>query len=262
MRSRAFAQTLVTVALTVGGCRFDAPSFEGTSYACEAPDDTCPAGFSCVEGRCVTGGHGGGDGDVVDGPAAAIDAGIDTAPAGTEMRRIEIAFDTTIRSEDPTTNDGAIDLSIDASPRHVALVQLDLTSLPPGTVVLGAILHVTVFDPIETGTYQLYPLTEAWGESTATFEERQPGVPWSNEGISVPTLDANTRLGEFAPRTNGPTILGFNTLAIEGWIDAPATNHGFAIVSTSPDGRGGQIRSRETSVVANRPYMILTIAAP
>lgn len=247
---------LLAVAM-VGGCRFDAPSFDGTSYACEAPDEACPAGFSCVEGRCVTGEQG----PDVDA-ATAIDADVDAAPVRTEMRRIEIAYDTWIRSDAPAQNEGADDLSIDASPRHVALVELALGELAPGTVVFGAEMHVTVFDPIETGTYQLYPLTESWGEMTATFDEREPGVPWSSEGLSVPTLDANARLGEFAPRTNGPATVALDITAIEGWIAAPATNHGFAIVSTSPDGRGGQIRSRETTAAEERPYVLLTVAAP
>jgi hypothetical protein len=258
MRPRAVAQILVTVAVAaVGACRFEEPSFDGTSYACAPPDESCPPGFSCMAGRCMTV-EGAPDVDA----APASDGEVDAGPVRTEMRRIEVAYDTTIRSDAPDTNEGADDLSIDASPRHVALVALALESLPPGTVVFVAKLHVTVFDPIETGTYEIYPLTESWGETTATFEEREPGVPWSTEGLSVPSLDANARLGVFAPRANGPSTVALDITQIEAWIAAPETNHGFAIVSTSPDGRGGEIRSRETAVAAERPYVTLTISSP
>lgn len=234
-------QTLAAAA-AVGGCRFDAPSYEGTSYACEAPDERCPPGFRCVGGRC-------------------IDDAIDAAVA-TRTVRAEVAYDTSIRSDAPTANDGALDfLEMDAAPRRVSLVFVDFTVIATDAQVVGAEFHASVFDPIETGAFQLYPITESWTETAATWEQREPGVPWSG-GLSVPTLDANALLGEAAPRAIGATAWTLDAAIIQGWIATPPSNFGFAAVSSSPDGRGGQMRSSEYATADERPYVLVTLVAP
>jgi hypothetical protein len=253
--ARALVQALAIAAFAAGGgCRFEAPAYDGTRYACAPPDDRCPPGFACVDGFCTSG----------EGPPEGVDAGeVDTAPpVNTSSMRVAVAYDTSILSDATAQNGGAREfLEMDAAPRRVTLIELDLSGLPAAPV-LSATLHVTVFDPLESGTFQLFPLTESWTEAGATWEEREPGVPWSG-GLSVPTLDANALLGELAPRDIGNAIVALDETVVEGWLAAPATNHGFAIVSTSPDGRGGQLRSREYAAApAERPFAIVTVAAP
>jgi len=243
---RALAVAAAVVAVAVGGaCRFEAPAFEGTSYACPPPDERCPPGFVCVDGRCTTG-------------AGDVDAAPDTLPV-----RVDVTYDTSIRSNEPNVNDGPLQfLEIDASPRKVSLVFVDLTTIAADAQVLGASFGATVFDPLENGTFQLYPLTESWTEDGATFVEREPGVPWTATGMGVPTLDAGALLGELAPRVAGAATAALDAALVQGWVTSPATNHGFAIVSTSPDGRGGQLRSSEYTVVDERPFLVVTLAAP
>lgn len=252
VRCGALVQALATAAAAAAagtGCRFEAPGYDGTSYACEPPNASCPPGHVCVAGRCTT-----------DEPP---DADVDAAPVNTQTMRVEVGYDVSILSDDPMTNGAALQfLEMDAAPRRVTLVFFDLTAFAPGTVVVGAELHVTVFDPLESGAFQLFPLTESWTETGATWDERDPGVPWSG-GLSRPTLDANALLGEFSPRTPGAAMVVLDPALVQGWISTPASNYGFAGVSTSPDGRGGQIRSSEYAAApAERPYMLVTTAAP
>lgn len=47
----AFGLTLV--ALTFGGCF--SPNLEGVAFVCDETNPQCPAGYTCTEGRCVTG---------------------------------------------------------------------------------------------------------------------------------------------------------------------------------------------------------------
>lgn len=47
--------TLIAAAVVCGGCQIE-PHFGGAQFAC--PDDECPAGQTCVEGRCVVPGAG------------------------------------------------------------------------------------------------------------------------------------------------------------------------------------------------------------
>lgn len=258
---RALVQALATALGTVAGasgCHFDAPAYDGTRYACAPPDERCPEGFSCIDGFCASGGG--------EAPPDAVDAGDvdgEPPPVNTTSMRVELAHDTSILSDAPTQNGGARELiEVDAAPRRVTLIELDLSGLPVGATVVVATLHVTVFDPLESGTFQLFPITESWTETGATWEEREPGVPWSG-GLSVPTLDPDALLGELAPRDVGNAIVVLDPAIVGGWLAAPATNHGFAMVSTSPDGRGGQMRSREYAATpSERPFAIITIAQP
>lgn len=237
-----FGTLLLLVASAVVGCRFEAPSYEGTSYTCPPPESRCPAGYACVDGVCVAGG---------------VDAAVNTT-----TMRIEVAYDTSILSDAPTQNGAVLGfLEMDAAPRRVALVHFDLTSFAAGTQVVGAQFHVVVFDPLETGTFQLFPLIESWTETGATWDEREPGVPWSG-GLSRPTLDANALLGEMSPRAAGAASVTLDPAVVQSWIATPSQNHGFAVVSTSPDGRGGQMRSSEFMTAADQPYLLVTIVAP
>lgn len=262
MRPRALVQALaaVTLAATAGtGCRFDDPSWEGTNYTCAPPNETCPPGFACIDGRCTAGG--GPPEDVVDA-AVDADANIDARPQNTQTMRFDVTYDTSILSDAPTQNGASLGfLEMDAAPRRVALVYFELTAIPTNAQVVAAEFHATIFDPIESGAFQLYPLRESWTEDGATWEQRAAGMPWSG-GLSVPTLDANALLGEFAPRMNGPTMATLDATLVQNWIAMPATNFGFAAVSNSPDGRGGQMRSSEYSVAAERPYLLVTLVAP
>jgi hypothetical protein len=205
----------------------------------------------CVDGRCTTGAP-------PDAPPD-IDA---MPPPNTQMMRVEVGFDVSILSDDPTTNGAALDfLEMDATPRRVALLFFDFHELPSGTRVVAADFHAMVTDPIETGAFQFFPLTESWTEA-ATWDEREPGVPWSG-GLSRPTLDANALFGEFAPRVLGAASAALDPAMVQAWIATPASNYGFAVVSSSPDGRGGRIRSSEYAAApAEQPYMLVTVASP
>jgi hypothetical protein len=238
-----FGTSLLVVSALGAGCKFDAPSYEGTSYTCPPPAARCPAGHDCVDGVCVS--------------ADDVDATVNTT-----TMRVEVAYDVSILSDAPTQNGAALEfLEMDAAPRRVALIQFDLTGFPTDAQVVGAELRVVVFDPLETGTFQLFPLTESWTETGATWDERETGVPWSG-GPSRPSLDANALLGEFAPRVAGAAAVGLDAARVQRWIAMPAGNHGFAVVSTSPDGRGGRFHSREYMTAADRPYLNVALVAP
>lgn len=58
---------LVGLGVLAGACSIDA-SYDGTQYTC--PDQRCPDGFSCVNGRCVVPG----DGGAPDAGASGLDA--------------------------------------------------------------------------------------------------------------------------------------------------------------------------------------------
>lgn len=252
-------------------CRFDA-HFDGTSYACAAPTYSCPPGFACHDGRCTQGG----DDEVVDGaPAAPDDGGPSDAsvPPGSprevtfgerdDSDHRDVTSDTTLLSADPDRNVGALEgVEIDADPPKVTLLRFDLAAIPPSATVVAASLDVVVFDPIESGAFRLHPLQESWSESAATWNQRAAGVPWAGPGASGASADTARLLAELAPRAIGAITVPLEPTIVQGWVAAPATNHGFVWISTSPDGRGGQLRSREAATASERPRLRLLVLLP
>lgn len=260
-------------ASVAAGCAFDPPGFDGTSYACARVEPACPAGFECIDGRCLAAGEPGAAPDAGEAaPPTGADAAAPDAPPGaatvTFGERDDadvrgVTSDTTLHLLDPTVNVGGdAFLEIDADPIKVALLRFDLSAIPPGATVVGATLDVVVFDPIESGAFRLFPLTEAWSEDAATYVLREPGVPWTGPGATAPSADLTRLVAEVAPRDVAPVAIALDPAVVAGWIAAPATNQGVVWTSTSPDGRGGQLRSSEHEVAAERPLLRVTYLAP
>ena len=254
---RRIAVSLATIAL-VGACRFDSPGYDGTRYACAA-DQTCPAGFVCVDGWCTD--------DPVDASLEGADAtpllATDAAPEpGVLTRRFGVEFDTTLYASSPTSNDGANQaLSIDADPLATTVMYFDLSSIPPDAIVLAASIDAYAFDPIETGAFEIYPLVESWNEGQATFVERKTGLVWAGPGAAAPSRDA-ALLAELEARDIGLITFTLDVAGVQAWVSASEQNVGIVLVSSSPDGRGGQLRSGEYTVVAERPYLDVTYRLP
>jgi hypothetical protein len=120
-----------------------------------------------------------------------------------------------------------------------ALVQFDLSSIPPGSTVLSATLYLTV---TSGGNYavQFYPVTQAWSET----------VTWDTQ----PTYDG-TSAGSLALSTTACTqVTVFSTALVTSWINDPASNYG---VYLYPPGGSGQaiFSSREG---AYPPVLVIT----
>lgn len=269
-----YGRTLKLLAMTsfiasgAAACGFASPGYDGTAYACATTAPLCPPGFSCQDGLCRTGNIAP---DPPDAPRAppAFDAAVGVPDAGPPVTATfgerpdadhrDVTIDTTITDAKPDVNNGSDDHdAIDASPVASTLMRFDLSAIPPGAIVTAASLDVVVNDPIESGTFRLLPLTEAWTEDGATFLERQAGVPWTAPGAAAPSSDPTRVLGEIAARAIEPITITLDPAVVQAWVTAPAENDGFVWISTSPDGRGGQIRSREYAVPLLRPLLRVT----
>lgn len=259
----------LTLAAAVAGCRFDAPSFEGTRFRCDPPDERCPDGFRCEAGRCVPADD---DGEV-DAAGAEVDADpspddgppdapLDSTPSFGDRSDADfqnVTDDTTIEAAVPDTINGADpSVDIDTSPLKSALLRFDLSALPPTAVVTAAELEVTVLDPIETGSLDGHLVAESWSELTGTWNVRITGLPWLGAGVTGASRGA--RIASFAPRTIGRATVSLSPAAVQAWIANPADNFGILWISTSPDGRGGQFYTREHPVELERPILRLTLA--
>jgi hypothetical protein len=125
--------------------------------------------------------------------------------------------DTYISGATPATNFGAA-TSLTIAPGNAALVQFDLSTLPPGaTSVAVAYLRVYVNKVTTPGTLSFFPVTSAWTESGVTA-----GSPPS-AGLAFATIPASVA---------NSFLLVDVTAQVNGWLASPASNFGISIVGT------------------------------
>jgi hypothetical protein len=260
---RLLAPLVLAPVLAAAGCQFEAPSFDGTRFRCEPPDERCPDGFHCENGQCVTGDldgpPAGVDGDGAPGPDGAVDLQ-PTFGDRPDADHQGVTDDATLDEDTPDPPRGAFDyLEIDAGPQRVMVMRFDVSSLPTTATVIAAELELDVFDPLENGAFEAYEVKQSWVEPTVTWNVRDTGVPWGGLGASGASRGI-TRIATFSPRNIGTAVVSLNTAEVQSWIVTPGANHGLVWISTSPDGRGGQITSSESSNILQRPLLRLTLA--
>jgi hypothetical protein len=275
------------------GCQLQT-TYEG-QFSCSAPPYSCPGDRVCTNGVCVdplappaaadaAPGSPDAEADAEVVPSSA-DAGPGTPDAavpppplppdaeppppvvvglsfgertGADVQNV--TFDATLREESPNQNNGGGGiLAVDAQPRTRTLLEIDLDSVPAALHCQEAKLTMFVNDPIETGDYQLYAVSESWNENETTWNNRKNGSSWQDSGAG-PGSRAATPMGSGAPRTTGDATFTLDCATIDAWIQDPGSNHGMVWVSTSPDGRGGEFHSSEHNDATTRPLLTLVLA--
>jgi hypothetical protein len=126
---------------------------------------------------------------------------------------------------------GSEDLSIaqfTANGEH-SLLRFDLTSIAPGTPVVGARLMLARLDYGDElpGMLRLREVAESWLEGSntgmpgtgATWSTRDGTIPWSTAGATpaqlLGTIDSADEM-----------VAPIDAALVQRWIDTPATNHG------------------------------------
>lgn len=162
---------------------------------------------------------------------------------------------------DPNANyDVSGTIEVEGAPnQHVALLRWDLQSVPPGSTVTAASLILNVTNG-STATYSLYQCFRPWVENQATWNVYQTGSPWASPGIGAGTDRGSTQLS-LDPLTGSARLATFRlndagVQVVQGWVNSPTSNEGFAVVGTSTDGFGWE--DSEVSTVANQPALQLT----
>ena len=168
------------------------------------------------------------------------------------------------------------------SPRR-ALVRFDLSALPAGAVVDGAVLRINVnrLPPrYQPQSISLHRVTASWGEGTsatdgglgaaatpqdATWLYRFFGgsgvtrLSWTNPGgdfVSAPSAVSPLVFqifGQQFPST--PQVLA----DIDAWLQNPASNHGWILIGTETgESSVNRIDSRESGDPALQPALIVS----
>jgi len=176
--------------------------------------------------------------------------------------------DTTISEYYATTNYGAATTltadGLDSRWRDVyALVRWDLASIPSHAVATAVTLTFRVTDA-STAAYPVYALNRPFDEATATWNLAATGNSWATAGAKAQTDRNPTSVGSFSAAATGTRSVVLNSAGlavVNGWLAAPATNHGFIVASTS-NSDSVVFASSEHGTVSYRPQITITYEPP
>jgi hypothetical protein len=163
--------------------------------------------------------------------------------------------------------------------RRRALLAFDVAAaLPAGARVESAELTLQVTKSFGGGplAVELRPVRAAWGEGEARPDLAHLGAP-ATAGEATWTASAYGEKpwshagGDLAPRGSavadvpdepGPVTWRSAAMAedVQGWLDDPASNHGWALVAAdeSTEGSLKRLTSRESVDLAARPRLVIT----
>ncbi|MFZ1530367.1 MAG: LamG-like jellyroll fold domain-containing protein, partial [Ferruginibacter sp.] len=135
---------------------------------------------------------------------------------------------------------------------RTSLLKFDLSGLPPGISISSASLQFYV--DVEGQGFNMHRMLLPWDENVISFA--------SNGGRH---FAANGTDAETAVNANWPgvdTYVGLITIpvpaaTIQEWINGTLPNNGWLMIATHADD-GQQLRSRETTVTADRPRLTIT----
>lgn len=206
-------------------------------------------------------------GTVADAPPADLssDARIVTRTYGerTGSMTTGVTTDATLVEPSPGQNNGLTEhLSIAGGVdiREHGLLRFDLSSIAPGTAVAAAHLDLDIVDYGDAiaGDMAVRTVGQSWAEGDASWIVRATATPWTAAGGTVSAIVATIPQPQPAAATLSIAIPA-NILA--GWIDAPATNFGFAITAADESlDTHYHVHTSESVTETARPLLVLDLA--
>jgi hypothetical protein len=150
-----------------------------------------------------------------------------------------------------------------------ALFAFDLTSIASQSVdVEAASLTLTTLATSSSAGTAITPyrVTSAWGEGNGTCYGSGSGASWNTSVDS--STEWTTPGGDFGAAAGPPVTVGrtgtfefpISAAIVQGWIDAPSTNHGVLLASHN-ETTGDEYKdfcTKEDAAAANRPSLTIS----
>lgn len=175
--------------------------------------------------------------------------------------------DTSIGSEDPDSNSGALEalrLYMGAERQNAALLKWDVSSIPRGSRVVSVEMTLSITGSVEGSGYAVYPARQPWVESEATWRVFAAGRRWQVAGAKADQDRGSRALGTLRPPGTGVHTLLFDDRGIavvQSWVNNPAANFGIVVAGESPNNEW-DLQSREAARVGKRPRLTVTYVPP
>lgn len=212
-----------------------------------AIDSSLPAADAAAVDAVGADAPGAADANVADAPPVGADAGTTVAVFQDGMNGYTGTRDTSVRSDNPTTNYGSLTvLAWDGDGVVGLLVFTNMFGtgagqIPQGSTIVSATLTIEVTNASDMAG-SVHVVNETWDESTVT---------WATRPVASGAATA------VAPYMTGSADIDV-TASVAAWAANPATNYGWAFETASTDGVAAS--SREAS--ANRPRLTVSYVAP
>lgn len=190
-----------------------------------------------------------------DVPIVPLDTQEPDGPAAPQTSDHVASLDNYIDSISSNQNDNfgtVTQMFVDGSPAANVLMKFDLSGLPTTTTVTAVELHV--FTTAAGGAITVFPMLEAWTETTSTWRRRNTTTAWTAEGAG-PGSRGTTAIATFTPNAaNAEFSSDVDVATVQGWVTVPATNLGLVLTSASSD--ESLIRSRQSAT--GKPFLRIT----
>ncbi len=137
------------------------------------------------------------------------------------------------------------------------LIKFDVSSLPVGATVTSATLRLNLISTTGSGSYNIgvYKIIASWSEATATWLNFSASGNYNTTQLAV----SNVALG-----STGFKEWTIPVGLINEWRDGiPTPNYGMALVfESTTKGPDYQFTSKENTVVASRPQLVINYTLP
>ncbi|MDB5328477.1 MAG: domain containing protein [Phycisphaerales bacterium] len=189
--------------------------------------------------------------------------------------------DNSIYSESDASNGVGPGMFAGVTPNSVTrrgLFAFDLSSIPAGATITAVKIDLTQtkIGPGQSATFELHPLSAAWGEGTslgsgagglastgdATWNFRSYNTTsWTNPGGDFGPTSATAALGT----TNG--VYSFTTQPalvadVQHWLDTPATNFGWLLKAATETGVSAREFGTREGTAGTAPSLTITYSVP
>ena len=161
-----------------------------------------------------------------------------------------------------------------------AVMEFDIAgNVPAGSIIQSATLTLTMSrTKVGAMTFNLHRLNSEWGEGTSNADAQEGG------GIAATTNDAtwihtfypgslwSTAGGDFSTTVSGTASVGGNgsygwgstaqmVADVQGWLNNPASNHGWILKGPEGVRSAKRFNSRENTSAATRPALVIAFVS-
>ena len=146
----------------------------------------------------------------------------------------------------PSTNYGAQTLLDVDGATQATYIQFNLSSIPTGASVSQATLKLYVNAVATAGSLEVYLVNGAWSESTITYDLAPALGSVIDSAVPVTSADKNQY------------VLIPITSTVQGWINAPSSNNGIALVAVGKF--DASFDSKENATTSHPPELDIVFA--
>jgi hypothetical protein len=193
-------------------------------------------------------------------------AGSSDSTGSTETLTLPAVADTALNSFAPTLNYGtgtSFNVRGDMVSTFTGLVAFDLSTVS-GAITSATLRLRTGTMALSTGSIEVVAVLEAWDEGSqnggagaASYTMRQGSTPWLTPGCGLLSR-ASTSAAQLAPTAaNTSYDIELPPDIVQGWVNDPATNHGFVLAAVGTGNGTVTFASRESGTP---PQLVIDVA--